>query len=83
MRSGCYERVDCSWFASEHPGSACRVFAPLGCSGWQANIFNPSTVSVKIVGTLCCLLTLPMLVCKIWSLDCDKQHWEDEETGPK
>ena len=24
------------------------------------------TVSVKIVGTLCCLLAVPILVCKIW-----------------
>ena len=41
------------------------------------------TVSVKIVGTLCCLLALPMLVCKVWWVNCDKQHWEDEETGQK
>ena len=41
------------------------------------------TVSVKIVGILFCLLALPMLVCKIWWGNCDKQHWEDEETGKK
>ena len=27
-----------------------------------------TTVSVKIVGTLCCLLALPLLMCKIWLL---------------
>ena len=42
-----------------------------------------ATVSVEIVGTICCLLALPMLVCKIWWVNCDKQHWEDEETGQK
>ena len=41
------------------------------------------TVSVKIVGTLCCLLALPMLVCKIWWVYCDNQHWKDEEMGQK
>ena len=24
-----------------------------------------------------------MLVCKIWWVNCDKQYWEDEETGQK
>ena len=24
-----------------------------------------------------------MLVCKVWWVNCDKQHWEDEETGQK
>ena len=42
-----------------------------------------ATVSVKIVGTLCRLRALPMLVVKIWWVNCDKQHWEDEETGQK
>ena len=41
------------------------------------------TVSVKIVGTLYCLLALPMLVCKIWWVNCDKQHWEGKEAGQK
>ena len=45
--------------------------------------FYDTTVSVKIVGALCCLLALPMLVCKIWRVNRDKQHWEDEETGQK
>ena len=36
-----------------------------------------------LVGTLNCLLTLPMLVKKIWWVNCDKQHWEDEGTGQK
>ena len=40
-------------------------------------------VSVKIVGTLNCLLTLPMLVCNIWWVNRDEQHWEDKETGQK
>ena len=31
----------------------------------------------------CRLLALPMLVCKIWRVNCDKQHWKDEETGQK
>ena len=48
----------------------------------QATPFG-TTVSVKIVGTLCCLLALPLLVCKIWWVTCDKQHWKDEETGQK
>ena len=39
------------------------------------------SVSVKIGGTLCCLLVLPMLVCKIWWVNCDNQHWEVEEMG--
>ena len=42
-----------------------------------------SLVSVKIVGTLNCLLTLPMLVCNIWWVNCDEQHGEDKETGQK
>ena len=33
---------------------------------------NHTTVSVKIVGTLCYLLALPMLMCHIWWVDCDK-----------
>ena len=41
------------------------------------------TVSVKIVGTLCCPLALPMLVCKIWWVYCDNQHWKDKEMGQK
>ena len=41
------------------------------------------TVSLKNVGTLCCLLAIPMFVCKIWRVNCDKQHWEDEETDHK
>ena len=45
--------------------------------------FCDTTVSVKIVGALCCLLALPMLVCKIWWVNCDNQHWEDQETGQK
>ena len=24
-----------------------------------------------------------MLVCKIWSVNCDKKHWEDQENGPE
>ena len=40
-----------------------------------------TTISVKIVGTLNCLLTLPMLVYKISLVDSDEQHWEDEETA--
>ena len=42
-----------------------------------------SSVSVKNVGTLCCLLALPMLVCKIWWVYGDNQHWKDEEMGQK
>ena len=40
-----------------------------------------TTISVKIVGTLNCLLTLPMLVYKISLVVSDEQHWEDEETA--
>ena len=42
-----------------------------------------TTVSVEIVGTLCCFLALPLLVCKIWWVYCNKQHWDDDETGQK
>ena len=35
----------------------------------------------KIVGTLYCLLALPMLVDKIWWVNCNKQHWEGEKIG--
>ena len=41
------------------------------------------SVLVKIAGTLNCLLNLPVLVCNIWWVNCDEQHWEDEETGQK
>ena len=34
----------------------------------------------KLLGHFTVLFTLPMLVCKIWWVNCDKQHWEDEET---
>ena len=40
-----------------------------------------TTISVKIVGTLNCLGTLPMLLYKISLVDADEQHWEDEETA--
>ena len=43
----------------------------------QKWLWGRHTVSSRIVGTLCCLLALPMLV---W-FNCDKQHWKDEETG--
>ena len=42
-----------------------------------------ATVSVKIVGTLRCLLAKPDVVHTIWWVDCDKQHWEDEQTSQK
>ena len=35
----------------------------------------------KIVGKLYCLLALPMLVDKIWWVNCNKQHWEGEKIG--
>ena len=35
-----------------------------------------TTVSVKIVGTLLCLLVPSMLVYKVWLLNRDKQLWE-------
>ena len=38
-------------------------------------------VSVKIFGTLYCLLALLMVVHKIWWVNCDKPYWEGEETG--
>ena len=38
---------------------------------------------MKIVGTLCCLHALPKLVCKIWWVNFDNQHWEDEEGDQK
>ena len=44
---------------------------------------DKSTVSVKIIGTLCYFLALSMWVCKVWWVNCDKQHWEGEETGQK
>ena len=47
------------------------------------SILLVATVSVEIVGTLCCLLALPLLVCKIWWVNCNKQYWEYKETGQK
>ena len=47
------------------------------------SILLVATMSVEIVGTLCCLLALPVLVCKIWWVNSDKQHWADEEMGLK
>ena len=38
-------------------------------------------VSVKIFGTLYCLLALLMVVHKIWWVNCDKPYWEGEMTG--
>ena len=40
------------------------------------NWLHQATVSVKIVGTLLCLLLPPMLVYMIWWLNRNKQHWE-------
>ena len=37
-----------------------------------------TTVSVKIVGTLLCLLVPSMLVYKVWWLNRDKQLWEGQ-----
>ena len=37
-----------------------------------------ATVSVKIVGTLFCLLVPSMLVYKVWWLNRDKQLWEGQ-----
>ena len=31
----------------------------------------------------CCLLALPMLVYKIWRVNCDKQNWKDEKMDQK
>ena len=42
-----------------------------------------ATFSVKIVRMLYCRFTLSMSVYKIWRVNRDKQHWEDEETGQK
>ena len=41
------------------------------------------TVLVKIVGTPNCLLTLPMLVCNIWWVNCAEQHCEEKEMDQK
>ena len=38
-------------------------------------------VSVKIFGTLYCLLALLMVAHKIWWVNCDKPYWEGEKTG--
>ena len=40
-----------------------------------------TTVSVKIVGTLLCLLVPSMLVYKVWWLNRDKQLWESQGLG--
>ena len=53
------------------------------CYTQRQLLLHTTAASVKIVGTLNCLLTLPMLVKKIWWVNCDKQHWEDEGTGQK
>ena len=47
------------------------------------SLLHTTAASVKIVGTLNCLLTLPMLVKNIWWVNCDKQHWKDRETSQK
>ena len=41
----------------------------------------PVVFKLKIVGKLYCLLALPMLVDKIWWVNCNKQHWEGEKIG--
>ena len=53
-----------------------RVWANIGDVKKSRKLHSLS----KIVGTLWCLLALPLLVCKIW-VNCDKQHRENEETG--
>ena len=40
-----------------------------------------TTVSVKIVGALYCLLAFPMFMYKIWSVNSKKQHWESRRRG--
>lgn len=50
----------------------------------KRDVNTRASVSVKTsVGTLCCRLALPILVHKIWRVDCDKHYSEDEETGQK
>lgn len=48
----------------------------------KRDVNTRATVSVKTsVGTLYCRLALPIVVHKVWRVDCEKHHWEDEETG--
>ena len=58
------------------------IFLNIFVQDWHS-VQSFDWVSVKIVGTLNCLLTLPMLVCNMWWVNRDEQHWEDKETGQK
>ena len=47
------------------------------------SFMNFSQLAVDVVGALYSHFALPMLLCKIWWVNCDKEHWEDEEKGQK
>ena len=54
-----------------------RTFYENGASGFSGlQLIQQTTVSVKIVGTLLCVLLPSMLVYTICRLNGNKQHWE-------
>ena len=52
-------------------------------SGWPLPPPPVSPPYLKVWFRHCRLLALPMLVYKIWRVNCDKQNWKDEKMGQK